>query len=120
LSWNWRSKLVACAIGANLGAIISTYYIIALVKANAGNAAYALEGNPINHFLLQLPVLQFAILGAFYCVIVWRYRELSKVAKAKPTPINIFALNTFVFIMFFLLILDMANDLGIVLKLVGV
>ena len=110
-SLNWLDWLLVIAIGAHLGSLASTNFIIVNLGL-AQQTAVQLEGNPIARTLMDnsfwLLAADSVLVGSFIGIYVWFRHEIDRMKLA---------LYIFAFTVIYVCLQDFANDFPILLKL---
>jgi hypothetical protein len=113
----WQDGIVALTLFFNVGAIISTAFLLHLAVSSNGAGGYALEQNPIMRVLFQYPVLLIIAVIIFYAWFVRTYMKGRANYLKDISDLNSFKFNIVVLTLFFLLALDGISDLSILFKI---
>jgi len=113
----WQDGLVALALCMNMGAAMSTNFILGTVE-NMAASATALEMNPVMRWALDVEYAQFVLMAAAYGLLLavyWYSRRFMLDGKVPE-----FYLNAMVFVVFYTFSRDFLGDLAIVARIMGV
>jgi formate/nitrite transporter FocA (FNT family) len=119
---SWLDWLIVIAVGAHLGSLASTSFIVANLGL-AKSTAIQLEGNPIARSLMDnsfwLLVTDSVLVGSFIGIYVWFRHEIDRMkAKNRDFRWMQLALYLFAFTVIYVCLQDFANDFPILLKLI--